>query len=572
MAITRRKFCHLAASSYLAIPFIAQAHGRNDDDHSKIDAYPFKHGIASGDPLSDRVILWTRITSPHQEHERIAVKWMIASDPEMETVVADGISMTNAERDYTVKIDVHSLQPGTIYYYKFHALDYESPLGRTKTLPVGDVERLRIAFTSCSNYPYGYFNVYGMIARRRDLDVVLHLGDYIYEYANGVYGDGTAIDRIPEPVHETVTLNDYRQRYAKYRTDANLQAAHRQHAFITVWDDHEFANNAWSGGAQNHNPELGEGGWQERKAAAIKAYLEWMPIRQVDAEHPTRIYRKFQFGNLIDLLMLDTRIYGRDKQPSSPKDTATINDPSRSIMGAEQESWLYEQLSDSNARGTRWRFIGQQVMFGQLHTFGKPFNVDQWDGYAANRQRVLDYIDNQAIDNTVILAGDIHSSWAMDITTNPYDPSSYDALTGTGSRAVEFVTPPVSSPGIEDPIKAAQMGAFVRSQNPHMKFVELNKRGYILLDITHERTQAEWYFAETIKAPNLNESFVTAFKTVAGTNHLVKAEAQSQPIPVDDAYFNQAENDELEEKENISATDKMGIQYENASSNSLLTP
>ncbi|HEB55611.1 MAG TPA: alkaline phosphatase [Gammaproteobacteria bacterium] len=568
MAITRRKFCHLAAGSYLAIPLISQAHGGNDD-HSKIDAYPFRHGIASGDPLSDRIILWTRITSPHQIHERIAVKWMIATDPEMATVVADGIAMTDAERDYTVKVDVHSLQPGSTYYYKFHALGYESPPGRTRTLPVGDVERLRIAFTSCSNYPYGYFNVYGMIARRRDLDVVLHLGDYIYEYANGVYGDGTSINRIPEPVHETVTLNDYRQRYAKYRTDANLQAAHRQHAFITVWDDHEFANNAWSGGAQNHNPELGEGGWQARKAAAIKAYLEWMPIRQVDAEHPTRIYRKFQFGNLIDLLMLDTRIYGRDKQPASPEDTATINDPDRSIMGAEQENWLFEQLSDSNARGTRWRFIGQQVMFGQLHTFGKPFNVDQWDGYAANRQRVLDYIDNNAIDNTVILAGDIHSSWAMDITTNPYDPATYDALTGTGSRAVEFVTPPVSSPGIEDPVKAAQMAAFVRSQNPHMKFVELNKRGYVLLDITHERSQAEWYFAETIKAPNLNESFVTAFKTVAGTNHLVKAAGPSQPIAVDDDYFNQ---DDTEEKEHEMERSAAGEHYAGSASTSLRTP
>lgn len=549
MAITRRKFCYLAAGSSLAIPLLSQAHGR-DDDSSGVNAYPFKHGIASGDPLTDRIILWTRVTPPHQEHERIAVKWVIATDPELETVVADGIAMTDADHDYTIKVDPQGLQPGTIYYYKFHAMDYESPLGRTKTLPVGDVERLRIAFTSCSNYPYGYFNVYGMIARRRDLDVVLHLGDYIYEYANGDYGDGTAINRIPEPVHEIVSLSDYRQRYAKYRTDANLQAAHRQHAFITVWDDHEFANNAWSGGAQNHNPELGEGDWQTRKAAAIKAYFEWMPVRQVDADHPTRIYRKFQFGNLIDLVMLDTRIYDRDKQPANPQDTATINDPGRSMLGAAQQSWLFEQLSQSSASGTRWRFIGQQVMFGQLQAFGKPLNIDQWDGYAANRQRVLDYLNDNAIDNTVILAGDIHSSWAMDTTSNPYDPSTYDALTGTGSQAVEFVTPPVSSPGIEDPVKAVQMAAFVRSQNPHMKFVELNKRGYVLLDITHERAQAEWYFADTIKEPNLNESFITAFKTVSGTNHLVQVKEPSQAIPVDDDYFNRDENgaDEKERK------------------------
>lgn len=490
---------------------------------------PFLHGVASGDPLADRVILWTRVTPPNRDTGVVAVKWQMATDPELRTVIADGITHTDASRDFTVKLDPDNLQPGTTYYYRFSALGHHSPIGRTKTLPANHVEKLRIAFTSCANYPYGYFNVYGMIARRHDLDVVLHLGDYLYEYANGTYGDGAPYGRIPEPNKEIVTLDDYRCRFAQYHTDIDLQEAHRQHPFIAVWDDHETADDSWKDGAENHNPELGEGDWPTRRDAAVQAYYEWMPIRQTDPDDPLRCYRSFRFGNLLDLVMLDTRLYGRDKQPADIHDPA-INDPDRSLLGATQESWCLQQLSQSKQDDIRWRVVGQQVMFGQLLVGGDIFNVDQWDGYPASRRRVLNHLRDDAIDNTIILTGDIHSSWAMDIAEDPYDATRYSPQTGQGSLAVEFVTPAVTSPAIEDPVQAALTATMLQYGNPHMKFVDLLNRGYVLLDMDHRRTQAEWYHAATITDPgNYSETMAAAFQTWDTSNSLIPADTPSIP-------------------------------------------
>jgi alkaline phosphatase D len=530
MSFNRRRFMQYLAGITLASPHLGMSLTRAGLG-PQLKQGPFQHGVASGDPLHDRVILWTRIT-PDERHDGVVpVQWQMATDPEMRSVVADGITHTSAERDFTVKLDPQGLQAGTTYYYRFKALGHHSPIGRTKTLPVDHVERLRIAFTSCANYPYGYFNVYGMIAQRHDLDVVLHLGDYIYEYANGTYGDGTPYDRIPQPNKEIVTLDDYRQRFAQYRRDPDLQEAHRQHPFITVWDDHEVANDAWSGGAENHNPELGEGDWLDRRHAAVQAYYEWIPIRQVDANDPLRSYRRFRFGNLLDLIMLDTRLYGRDQQAANDQDPA-IDDPARSLLGTAQEAWFLQQLSQSQADATRWRVVGQQVMFGQLLVGGDIFNVDQWDGYRASRQRVLQHLREGGIDNTVILTGDIHSSWAMDIAEDPYDARDYAAETGQGSLAVEFVTPAVTSPALEDPVQAAVTATYVEYGNPHMKFVELFKRGYVLLDIDHRRTQAEWYHAATITEPgNYVESLAAMFQTLDTSNHLIPADAPTTPHP-----------------------------------------
>lgn len=536
MAISRRRFSQTLIGLGLTLPHlsIAGAH----QEREKKSPGPFRHGVASGDPLADRVILWTRISLEHEhqhehrrEHRKIPVKWLIATDPRLRKVVAAGVAHTGADRDYTVKVDAAGLEAGTTYYYCFKVLGRRSPIGRTKTLPVGHVDRLRVAFASCSNFPFGYFNVYGMIAERADLDVVLHLGDYIYEYANGTYGDGTDLGRIPEPNKEIVSLDDYRTRYAQYRTDLDLQEAHRQHPFICVWDDHESANNSWAGGAENHNPELGEGDWTSRKMAAVKAYYEWMPIRQVDPSDPTRSYRSFQYGDLMDLIMLDTRLYGRDEQVKSSADLAAIDDPNRHLLGETQMQWFLDQLSNSSYGGTRWRMVGQQVMFGQLEIGGAVFNVDQWDGYRAARSRVLNHLKEHAIDNTVILTGDIHTSWAMDITANPYDPALYDRSSGEGSVAVEFVTPAVSSPGITDPVEAAQTALYLQATNPHMKFVELFQRGYVLMDITHERTQAEWYHAQSIVEPNnLAQTLAAAMQTLAGSNRLSAAGVVSLPL------------------------------------------
>ena len=272
------------------------------------DLYPFYHGVASGDPLSDRVILWTRVT-PEQGEGTINVTWAVALDPQMQQTVKEGSFTTDAARDYTVKVDVTGLSPETTYYYMFTAFGRNSLTGRTKTAPTQD-DHLRFAVVSCSNYQDGYFSAYRRISERNDLDAVIHLGDYIYEYEEGDFGDFRPI----EPKNEIVSLDDYRVRYSFYRMDPDLRAAHQQHPFITVWDDHEFANNAYKDGAENHQPDT-EGDWNVRKNNAWQAYFEWMPVRESgDASNPYRIYRNIKYGNLLDVMMLDTRIEARDEQ------------------------------------------------------------------------------------------------------------------------------------------------------------------------------------------------------------------------------------------------------------------
>ena len=314
----------------------------------------FAHGVASGDPLLNRVILWTRV-SPGAAMEQVTVQWTMALDAGFRQIVQTGVTSTNVGYDYTVKVDVARLEPGTTYYYKFAALGAESPVGRTRTLPIGDVERVRMAVTSCSNYPYGFFNSYRMIARRADLDCVIHLGDYIYEYGEGEYGTGAPLGRAPQPSREIVSLADYRERYAQYRRDPDLQEAHRQHPWIVVWDDHESTNDAWREGAQNHQPAT-EGDWSTRRAVATQAWFEWLPVR----ENPflnSQIYRTFRFGNLMDLTMLDTRLAGRSEQVAAA--SPLVAAPGRSLLGAEQEAWLNQELLTSQARGARWRLVGQ---------------------------------------------------------------------------------------------------------------------------------------------------------------------------------------------------------------------
>ncbi|VAX05609.1 Phosphodiesterase/alkaline phosphatase D [hydrothermal vent metagenome] len=551
MKFTRRRFVQSMGAGLALSPLSLSA---SPDKRKKSKRSPFEHGVASGDPLHDQVILWTRVTPANPMINIIPVQWRMSSDAEFETIVSEGTTHTSAEVDFTVKIDTSDLEPATTYYYQFYAFGHASAIGRTRTLPDEHVGNLRIAFTSCANYPYGFFNVYRMIAERQDLDVVLHLGDYIYEYGNGTYGDGTALDRVPQPDAEIISLSDYRTRYAQYRTDPDLQEAHRQHAFISIWDDHEVANNAWQGGAENHNPELGEGNWLDRRAAAVKAYYEWIPIRRVDPNDPLKAYRSFRFGNLLDLIMLDTRLYGRDQQVPNAQDPA-LNDPNRKLLGDKQAQWMLDKLDDSQEDEVRWRMLGQQVMFGQLRVQGEIFNLDQWDGYPASRTRVLNHIEQNNINNTIFLTGDIHSSWAMDITDDPYTPGNYNAQSGEGSVAVEFVTPAVTSPALTNEAQADQTAMYLMATNPHMKYVDLFHRGYVLLDITHERTQAEWYHAETItEQGNTNQVYAAAYKVYDAGNRLLIAESPStakldppEPAPVKTPP--QHERDQQEEEQ-----------------------
>lgn len=520
-SLSRRSF--LAAAAAFAASSGAQAsHGR--------DKASFNHGVASGDPLHDRVILWTRVTTPNW-YDDVDVKWQVARDSKMRRVVARGSASANVYRDFTVKVDVDCLDPATTYYYQFSAAGERSAIGRTRTLPRGHARQARLAVVSCSNLPAGLFNVYALIARRADLDGVLHLGDYLYEYGNATFGDGALLGRVPNPDKEIISLLDYRLRHAQYKGDADLQEAHRQHPFICVWDDHEVANDAWKDGAENHNPELGEGDYQVRKRAAIRAYFEWMPIREWRHIPDSRIFRQFRFGDLADLLMLDTRHYARDQQSAAkplsptagfPANDPVANDPSRTLLGFDQEAWLTERLSLSQARGARWRLLGQQVMMGQLSPSGGQtlFNLDQWDGYIPARQRLFDAVRENNVDNLVVLTGDIHTSWANELTGNPWNPAAYDPATGRGVVGVEFVAPAVSSPGILNPVEAAQTAAFVRSVSPHMKFAELNKRGYVLLDLDRDRIQGEFWHVATVDSVSRVEALAAAFINEAGANRL----------------------------------------------------
>jgi len=506
---------------------LALAVGRDTWAASHRRGNAFDHGVASGDPLHDRVIIWSRVT-PKNWERGLTVKWRVARDPQMRQVVARGRVDTSILRDFAVKVDVVGLEPAQTYYYQFSTHGARSVVGRTRTLPV-DAQAARLAMVSCANLPAGLFNVYALIARRADLDAVLHLGDYLYEYANGTFGDGAALGRVPAPDREILSLVDYRERHAQYKLDPDLQAAHRQHPFICVWDDHEFANNTWKDGADNH--DFTEGDWSVRKQAAMRAYFEWMPLREWPQPSEVRIYRQFRFGNLADLLMLDTRVHGRDQQSRTrsagpdlgyPADDPAANDPARTLLGFDQEEWLARNLSQSTADGVTWRLLGQQVLMAQLSLDRgqSRLNFDVWDGYVAARQRLFDSVRDSRAGNLVVLTGDIHSSWANELTVNPWDPASYDPATGRGVLGVEFATPAVSSPGISDPIEAAHRAERFRGASPHMKYVELHERGYVLLDIDRERVQGEFWHVATVDRPSREETMAAAFVNEAGANRL----------------------------------------------------
>ncbi|QQS27515.1 MAG: alkaline phosphatase D family protein [Sphingobacteriales bacterium] len=482
---------------------------------------PFYHGVASGDPLTDRVIIWTRITP--QDDNPIDVEWKMATDPEMTNIIQTGVFTTNAERDFTVKIDVTDLSPGSAYYYNFSALGVNSMTGRTRTVPVGNVNKLRFAVASCSHYQHGYFNAYGRIADRTDLDAVIHLGDYIYEY--GPSGDFSSSIRQYEPEHEILSLEDYRTRHSLYKLDPDLRRAHQQHPFFTVWDDHEVANNAWLDGAENH--DAGEGDYQTRKTNAIQAYFEWMPIREPEPGQPRKIYRTIHYGDMADLFMLDTRLEGREEQiPFSDPET---NNPDRTILGHEQAEWLLNELGSSTAK---WKVFGNQVVFTTINTLGLIDNNDMWDGYPAERLRFKNLIDSLGIKNFVVLTGDIHLGIAADITLDP--TGSYNPDTGEGAFGVEFVTTSITSANDEAlpagiPVSLAETLAL--NANPHAKYINIPDHGYFVLDLDNTRAQADWYVIDTKLTPSITETFDAARYTLDQTSHLINSTTPAPDNP-----------------------------------------
>jgi alkaline phosphatase D len=562
--LTRREFLRAtAAASALVGVGVAGCRSGSRDGLTGSTATPFQHGVASGDPLADRVMLWTRV-SPRAgaEAEPIEVGWRVARDAALRDVVAHGEVLTDASRDFCVHVDAAGLEPGRSYYYAFSAERQASPIGRTRTLPSGSIERVRIASCSCSHYATGIFNAYAAIARRDDLDVVLHLGDYIYEYGNDGHG-ASVLGRVAEPAHEIVSLADYRTRYAQYRRDPDLQALHARHAMIAVWDDHEIANDAFRGGAQNHDV-ASEGSWSARRAAAVQAWREWMPARVADASSfdlAPQNWRAFRFGDLADLVMLDTRLAGRDMQAprtdrfprsepqasrfprsepqasrfprsepqasrfprsepqasrfprSEPQASGEVHELGRSLLGGQQEAWLFAQLAASKASGTPWRIVGQQVVFAPFARPPRPPNPDGWDGYPEARRRVLDHLASNRIDDVVILSGDVHSSWAFEVPADPF-------AKGSASRAVEFVAPAVSSKPLIAFSGMQERFADAPATLPHLRFMDLGEHGYVVLDLDRERARAEWWFVETVERQSSAERLGYATQARRGTSRL----------------------------------------------------
>ena len=538
MSMTRRDFLRAAGLLSVCSPCFTACKSELRDElpHYEWDAEPgpdtiFSHGVASGDPLSDAVILWTRV-SPEQD-EPVEAFFEVALDPEFtRRVAADWIPATDSSRDYTIKLDVDALEPATTYYYRFFAQGRVSPIGRTRTAADGPVEWLRFALCTCASFGHGHFHPYREIATRADLDAVLHVGDYIYEYADGVYGDVLPLD----PPHELLTLDDYRRRHRLYRTSPSLQEAHRQHPFIVAWDDHEIANDSWSDGAENHD-EAEQGPWVDRKAAATQAYFEWLPLRE---GVPGRVYRELHFGDLAHLLVLDTRFEGRE-QPinynTDPNPLEAIADPDRQLLGAEQEAWMLERIGSSDAK---WILLAQQAMFahfvlqpGQNGEPDRPFKTDSWDGYAAARQRLLSHLRDSDVRNLVVLSGDLHTSLANDVCEHL---DQYDWKTGAGSVAVEIMTPSISAAALN--FDDATLGALL-DFNLHWRFVDMRRLGYVTLDVRPERVQADWWLfdagqlASEAFSPSKHAAswFVEAGRTVLDERTDPAPEKQNPPAP-----------------------------------------
>jgi len=473
---------------------------------------PFYHGVASGDPLTDRVIIWTRVTPDAGQTGSLTGSWKMATDTTFSTIINSGSYSTDSTRDYTVKVDVTGLQPNSWYYYRFtDNQGINSVIGRTKTAPAGGVDSLRFGVVSCASYEHGFFNAYGRLKARNDVDAILHLGDYIYEYAKGGYGD-TTIGRFHEPTNEILSLSDYRIRHSHYKLDKDLRELHQQYPFITVWDDHETANDSYRDGAENHTPSS-EGDWHTRKINGVTAYKEWQPIREPDPNDTVKIWRTIPYGNLMNLYMMDTRLYDRDEQVGATSGQA--GDTTRNMIGPDQLNWLKAGLTNSTAK---WNILGQQVMFAPLKIGGVAVNMDQWDGYAAERKRIMDHVMNNNIKNIVVLTGDIHTSWANDI---PYN--NYNSSTGAGSMGVEYVVTSVTSGS--SPLGVPQW--IIQSQNSHMKFIDLSKKGYLILDVNNARIQGEWFFVDKVTAPSTNEAFAEAWYCNDNERFLRKATAPS---------------------------------------------
>ena len=488
------------------------------------NTYFFHHGVASGDPLEDRVILWTRVTP--QKPGPVETILEISESENFNKVVFSKKLQTSSLSDYTIKYDFvekRYCNSDKWFFYRFRIGNTISDIGKSKTFST-NTSVVKIGIFSCSNYPAGYFNAYEAAAKKNDLDLWLHLGDYLYEYPMGGYAtdDAEKLGRVPKPLHEMISLSDYRQRHAQYKLDQSSKALHKNAPLIAVWDDHEFSNDAWKRGAENHSGDGSEGDFYARRSAAIKAYYEWMPIRE--QQNKRRIFREFKIGKLIHLLMLDTRQYARDKQ-IQPKEYLTesgfnqakfydeLNSKNRELIGSEQLAWIEDSVFKTDAV---WTIFGQQVLMAKLKfpdlskmiaseeipSFLKPYlkflglgipsNLDAWDGYPAERNKLYKLM-NSANKKFISLAGDTHNSWVSEL----------EDLSGK-KVGVELGAPSVTSPGITD-ILNLDRGKFINSIvkiNKELKWMDPSNRGYLSLDCRKNKIIASFNFIKELERIN----------------------------------------------------------------------
>ena len=542
MTINRRDALTLIGSgSALALPALAAAAGRADAR--------FEHGVASGDPAADGAILWTRATPvAAQQSADIVLTWHVALT-EGGVPVRSGKVDARAARDFTAKVAVTGLKPGTEYRYWFDtASGTRSPVGRVRTLPKGRIADVVMGVVSCQLYAGGFFNAYEAIAKLERLDAVLHLGDYIYEYGVDGYGAeiGRKIGRLVEPTHEILTLADYRMRHAQVKRDEDMQAAHARAAFICVWDDHEVANDDWIGGAENHDPAT-EGDWKARKAAAMQAYFEWMPIRDPKPGAPWEaINRSFEFGDLATLVMVETRLLARSEQVAAkgegiqPSEYAPMMaaraQPGRELLGSAQLGWIERTMAASVTAGKPWQILGNQVVMArvagpdlekqlgpdqfaatmaklpeqwrarlqtaaQSYRAGLPFNFDSWDGYPAARERLYAAF-RRAKSRPVVLSGDSHAAWANDL----HDASG--ALV-----AVEFGATAVTSPSYGSLIPG--IGTLIADVNDEVQFCDQDRKGFIVLTLTPDHATADFRTVSTVLTKTFEQATATRYRASA---------------------------------------------------------
>ncbi|XPV68083.1 MAG: alkaline phosphatase D family protein [Halarcobacter sp.] len=590
--ITRRDFLKISALTASSLVVSTAMTGCTSSQLSTWNTVDvdFNHGVASGDPTTTSVILWTRVT-PKSTISTINLAYEISEASDFSTILRSAIITTNQNEDYTVKIDLQDLVENTTYFYRFKSNEKVSIVGKTKTI-AANPSQVKMAAFSCANYPNGYFNAY-MEASKMDLDVALLLGDYIYEYGMYENDDGVTpayatsnaatIGRVLPADNDTelLTLEDYRKRYALYRTDEGCVALHKNIPVIPIWDDHEIANDTYKDGAENHDPS--EGDFQSRKIQALQAYFEWLPIRPYTKGNTEIIYRSFEFGNLVNLYMLDTRVIARDKQLDYSKyfdnlgnfDSATFSmdlvDNTRTMIGSEQLLWLQNKLTNSTAT---WDVLGQQVLMGKMFlpaelltiiaqlngnitsdqktalltslstsiselitiktrmlnndttltpaekarvTTTLPYNLDAWDGYFYERE-VIFATAKTLSKNLVVLSGDTHNSWANEIKDQ-----------GGSSVAVEYAVTSVSSPGMED---YAGLTTLTAAQNfeaaltfliDDLKYTNLNQRGFLVITFTSSEASTTWYYVDNYASTtySLDTARQTSLKTLVGTNTII---------------------------------------------------